>query len=85
MPANNTFVDTFEAFAHLRDQGRISSIGVSNFEPEHLRILIDATGIVPAVTRSSCIRCCPSGNCAKCMLSSLLAPMRGLRWGKDRC
>jgi 2,5-diketo-D-gluconate reductase A len=84
-PANNTFVDTFEAFAHLRDQGRISSISVSNFEPEHLRILIDATGIVPAVTRSSRIRCCRSGNCAKCMLSSVLPPRRGLRWGKDRC
>ena len=51
MPANNAFVDTFKAFAHLRDQGRIRSIGVSNFEPEHLRILVDATGIVPAVNQ----------------------------------
>src|SRR4051812_23237258 len=51
MPAKNTFVDTYKAFAHLRDQGRISSIGVSNFEPEHLRILIDVTGIVPAVNQ----------------------------------
>ncbi len=51
MPAKNTFVDTFKAFAHLRDQGRVSSIGVSNFEPEHLRILVDATGIVPAVNQ----------------------------------
>ncbi len=51
MPANNTFVDTFKAFAHLRDQGRIRSIGVSNFEPEHLRILVDGTGIVPAVNQ----------------------------------
>src|SRR5262245_6258357 len=51
MPARNAFVDTFKAFAHLRDQGRIRSIGVSNFEPEHLRILVDATGIVPAVNQ----------------------------------
>jgi 2,5-diketo-D-gluconate reductase A len=51
MPAKNAFVDTFKAFAHLRDQGRIRSIGVSNFEPEHLRILVDATGIVPAVNQ----------------------------------
>jgi len=36
---------------HLRDQGRIRSIGVSNFEPEHLMVLIDATGIVPAVNQ----------------------------------
>jgi 2,5-diketo-D-gluconate reductase A len=51
MPAKNAFVDSFKAFAHLRDQGRIRSIGVSNFEPEHLRILVDATGIVPAVNQ----------------------------------
>ena len=51
MPTKNTFVDTFKAFSHLRDQGRIRSIGVSNFEPAHLRILVDATGIVPAVNQ----------------------------------
>ena len=51
MPAKNAFVDTFKAFAHLRDQGRIRSIGVSNFEPEHLHILVDGTGVVPAVNQ----------------------------------
>jgi 2,5-diketo-D-gluconate reductase A len=51
LPQANKFVDTFKAFAHLRDQGRIRSIGVSNFEPEHLSVLIDATGIVPAVNQ----------------------------------
>ena len=51
MPAKNTFVETFKAFAHLRDQARVRSIGVSNFEPEHLRLLVDATGIVPAVNQ----------------------------------
>lgn len=51
VPAQNAFVDTFKAFADLRDQGRIRSIGVSNFEPEHLRTLVDATGIVPAVNQ----------------------------------
>jgi 2,5-diketo-D-gluconate reductase A len=50
-PALNKFVDTFKAFAHLRDQGHIRSIGVSNFEPEHLTVLIDAIGIVPAVNQ----------------------------------
>jgi 2,5-diketo-D-gluconate reductase A len=51
MPDKGTFVDTFKAFAHLRDQGRIRSIGVSNFEPEHLQTLVDSTGIVPAVNQ----------------------------------
>ncbi|MBJ7336320.1 aldo/keto reductase [Mycolicibacterium sp.] len=51
MPEVNAYVETFRAFAHLRDQGRVRSIGVSNFEPEHLTILIDETGIVPAVNQ----------------------------------
>lgn len=51
VPARNAFVDTFKAFADLRDQGRIRSIGVSNFEPEHLRTLVDATGIVPVLNQ----------------------------------
>ena len=51
LPEVNEFVDTFKAFAHLRDQGRIRSIGVSNFEPEHLDVLVDETGIVPAVNQ----------------------------------
>jgi 2,5-diketo-D-gluconate reductase A len=51
VPAQSAFVESFKAFAHLRDQGRVRSIGVSNFEPEHLRILVDAVGIVPAVNQ----------------------------------
>ncbi|MGO9505954.1 MAG: aldo/keto reductase [Mycobacterium sp.] len=51
LPRANKFVDTFKAFSHLRDQGRVRSIGVSNFEPEHLMVLIDATGIVPVVNQ----------------------------------
>jgi 2,5-diketo-D-gluconate reductase A len=51
VPAIGEFVDTFRACAALRDLGRIRSIGVSNFEPEHLNTLIDATGIVPTVNQ----------------------------------
>ncbi|MCK0175048.1 aldo/keto reductase [Mycolicibacterium sp. F2034L] len=51
VPEKNLFVETFKAFAKLRDDGRIRSIGVSNFEPEHLHVLIDETGIVPSVNQ----------------------------------
>lgn len=51
LPSRGKFIDTFRALAHLRDQGRIASIGVSNFEPEHLETLIDGTGIVPVVNQ----------------------------------
>lgn len=51
LPARDKFVESFRALAHLRDQGRIRSIGVSNFAPEHLKMLIDGTGIVPVVNQ----------------------------------
>jgi len=51
VPTLNKFVDTFKAFTYLREQGRIRSIGVSNFEPEHLDALVNATGVVPAVNQ----------------------------------
>lgn len=51
LPGAGKFVETFRALAHLRDQGRIRSIGVSNFMPEHLETLIDGTGIVPVVNQ----------------------------------
>ncbi len=51
LPTRGKFIDTFRALAHLRDQGRVRSVGVSNFEPEHLKMLIDGTGIVPVVNQ----------------------------------
>ncbi len=51
VPAICEFVDTWRALAALRDLGRIRSIGVSNFAPEHLSTLIDASGIVPVVNQ----------------------------------
>ena len=51
VPAISQFVDTWRAFAALHDLGRIRSIGVSNFAPEHLNTLIDATGVVPVVNQ----------------------------------
>jgi 2,5-diketo-D-gluconate reductase A len=51
VPAISQFVDTWRAFAALHDLGRVRSIGVSNFAPEHLNTLIDATGVVPVVNQ----------------------------------
>lgn len=45
------FVSTWEALAELRDTGLTRSIGVSNFQPEHLDRIVDATGVVPAVNQ----------------------------------
>jgi 2,5-diketo-D-gluconate reductase A len=45
------FVDTFRAFQSLKSQGRIRSIGVSNFTPDDLKRVIAETGETPAVNQ----------------------------------
>ncbi|MFE3225831.1 aldo/keto reductase [Nocardia sp. NPDC059228] len=45
------FVDTFRAFQTLKSEGRIRSIGVSNFNRDHLERVIDETGETPAVNQ----------------------------------
>ncbi|WP_275593201.1 aldo/keto reductase [Streptomyces deccanensis] len=51
LPARGTFVDTFKAFEKLYADGRAKAIGVSNFLPEHLETLIEATNVIPAVNQ----------------------------------
>jgi 2,5-diketo-D-gluconate reductase A len=45
------YVSTWETMAEFRRDGRARSVGVSNFEPDHLDRIIDATGVVPAVNQ----------------------------------
>jgi 2,5-diketo-D-gluconate reductase A len=45
------FVETWKAFEKLAADGRARSIGVSNFEPEHLETLANETDTVPAVNQ----------------------------------
>jgi diketogulonate reductase-like aldo/keto reductase len=51
VPAHDRYVDTWRAFVELRDEGLIRTIGVSNFQPEHLRRVIAETGETPAVNQ----------------------------------
>lgn len=51
IPSRDLYVDTWRALVDLRDEGRTKAIGVSNFQPAHLRRIIDETGVVPAVNQ----------------------------------
>jgi 2,5-diketo-D-gluconate reductase A len=51
MRYDGDYASTWRTLTELRDDGRARSIGVSNFEPEHLQKIIDATGVVPAVNQ----------------------------------
>lgn len=45
------YVTTWKTLIDLYESGRARAIGVSNFEPEHLERIIDATGVVPDVNQ----------------------------------
>jgi 2,5-diketo-D-gluconate reductase A len=45
------FVSTWRTLSEFAQDGRATSIGVSNFEPAHLKRIIEETGVVPAVNQ----------------------------------
>ncbi|MBX7470359.1 aldo/keto reductase [Streptomyces sp. MAG02] len=51
VPAKDAYVDTYKAFEKILKDGRARSIGVSNFQPEHLDRLLGETSVVPAVNQ----------------------------------
>jgi len=51
VPTADSYVETWRALVRLRDEGRVRAIGVSNFLPEHLERIMDATGVTPAVNQ----------------------------------
>lgn len=50
-PKKDLYVESWKALVRLKEEGRAKSIGVSNFQPEHLQRIIDETGVVPAVNQ----------------------------------
>lgn len=50
-PQRNLYVDSWRAMIRLQEEGRIRSIGVSNFNKEHLDRLIGETGVVPVINQ----------------------------------
>ena len=45
------FVSTWRTLAEFVEDGRATSIGVSNFQPDHLERIISETGVVPVVNQ----------------------------------
>lgn len=51
VPRQDLYVETWEAFIEMRDKGLMRSIGVSNFNPDHLERIIAETGEVPVLNQ----------------------------------
>jgi diketogulonate reductase-like aldo/keto reductase len=50
-PGVGKYVEAWRALVELRKRGLVRSIGVSNFTEQHLRAVIDDTGVTPAVNQ----------------------------------
>lgn len=50
-PSRGQYVDAWRALVDLREKGVVHSIGVSNFTADHLRHIINDSGITPAVNQ----------------------------------
>lgn len=50
-PALGQYVQSWRALIRLREEGRVRSIGVSNFLPDHLERLIGETGVTPVLNQ----------------------------------
>jgi 2,5-diketo-D-gluconate reductase A len=51
LPAVGNFVETWKAMIEMHATGRVRAIGVSNFQPAHIRRLLDETDHIPSVNQ----------------------------------
>ena len=50
-PKQDLYAETWRALIRAREQGKVRSIGVSNFNAEHLQRLVDETCVVPVINQ----------------------------------
>ena len=51
VPSSDLYVETWQAFIELQQEGLVRSIGVSNFQPPHLARLEAETGVQPSINQ----------------------------------
>jgi 2,5-diketo-D-gluconate reductase A len=50
-PRQDLYVQAWQALIDAKEAGLARAIGVSNFQPEHLRRIVEETGVTPAVNQ----------------------------------
>ena len=64
LPSRDLYVDTWRALVELQTQGRVRSIGVSNFNPPHLDRIVAETGVTPTINQIELHPVPPTGTTA---------------------
>ena len=84
-PSVGKYVEAWQALVDLQKDGLVRSIGVSNFTEEHLRRIIDETGVTPAVNQVEMHPYFPQEHMrAVQRAASASAPSRGARSASGR-
>jgi 2,5-diketo-D-gluconate reductase A len=50
-PRQGRYLESWRALITLKNEGRVRSVGVSNFQIPHLQRLLDETGVVPSINQ----------------------------------
>ncbi len=50
-PKNEAYVQAWKSLIELKKSGRVKSIGVSNFQVDHLKKIMDETGVIPVINQ----------------------------------
>jgi len=50
-PKQDLYLESWKALIRLREEGKATSIGVSNFAPEHLDRIVGETGVAPVLNQ----------------------------------
>ncbi len=51
IPSQNKYVEAWKVLVEKQKEGRIRSIGTSNFNPDHIERIVGETGVTPAVNQ----------------------------------
>lgn len=85
-PSQGQFVEAWEALVEARERGLVKHIGVSNFLPGHIDLLIRDTGVTRPSTKLSCTRTSSSANSWPTTTRTASSPRHGARWAAPtRC
>jgi 2,5-diketo-D-gluconate reductase A len=83
LPRLGLFVESYEVMLDLAQRGLIRSVGVSNFKPAHVKALIDATGVAPAVNQIELSPALPRGRTVAYLESAGVVPEAWSPLGHD--
>ncbi len=84
IPMFDLYGETWRAFVRLQQEGRVRSIGVSNFEAEHMERIVGERESPRRSTRSSCTWSSHKRSCARSMPSTGSSPSPGDRSARAR-